>query len=250
MMSLRKEFARWQANFYTGLAVVLPVVLSIAILIWLFGSVANITDKLLIPLKFVLAKEFIYVDGRGGSVFWYWSLAALILAIFLIGLIGGLTRYYLGKKLIQLMDYAMFRVPLLNKIYGATKQINDAFTTNNRATFKQVVLVEFPKVGTWSIGLMTGEDHAEICSKTGESIVSVVVPTTPNPTTGYLIFVSEDKVIKLDMSVADGVKYIVSLGSVSPSYRAVAQSQLLGQTAVRLNPMPAPSVDEKIKANS
>jgi uncharacterized membrane protein len=144
----------------------------------------------------------------------------------------------------------MFRVPLLNKIYGATKQINDAFTTNNRATFKQVVLVEFPKVGTWSIGLMTGEDHAEICSKTGESIVSVVVPTTPNPTTGYLIFVSEDKVIKLDMSVADGVKYIVSLGSVSPSYRAVAQSQLLGQTAVRLNPMPAPSVDEKIKANS
>jgi len=240
-MNVSREFKRWQANFGAGLAIVLPVVISIAIVIWLFGSVANITDKLLYPLKFFLDKAYIYENGRDGKIFWYWSLTALFLAIFLIGLLGGLARYYLGKQLIRFMDHVMMRVPLINKIYSAIKQVNDAFTTNNRSTFKEVVMVEWPKDGMWSIGFITGDSHPELSDKTGQRILSLFVPTTPNPTTGFLVLIAEDKVTRLQMSVADGVKYIMSLGSVSPRYQTMPAPPV---TAT----MPPPPSEQDIKA--
>jgi len=218
---MKKEFARWQANFYTGLAIVLPAILSIAIVIWLFGSVTNVTNKLLFFLPFFLDKSKIFINGIDGQMFWHWKLAALCLAIFMIGLLGGLARLYFGKKLIQMVERILLQVPLLNKIYSAIKQINEAFTTNNRSTFKQVAMLEFPKEGVWSVGFITGEQHPEMRAKTNQKIISMFVPTTPNPTTGFLVLVDESKVTKLQMSVADGVKYIMSLGSVAPSYPAI-----------------------------
>ena len=203
-------FARWQANFWAGLAIVLPGVISIAVVLWLFKNVAAITDTLLIFLPRRLTHE----DQGQGQMFWYWSLAAIILAVLLISIAGRLTRYYIGKKIIQLLDRGLLRVPLLNKIYSTIKQVNEAFTSN-KSSFKQVVLVEFPQPGHRAVGFVTGEQD-EAFHQGGQRTISVFIPTTPNPTSGFLIMVPESETKKLDMSVAEGIKFIVSLGAIPP----------------------------------
>lgn len=217
----KQRINTWQANFYTGLAIVLPVVVSLAIVKWLFGTVANITDLLLFFLKWMpIEPRWIYANGQSGEMLLHWSLMALFLAVGIITIVGRLARHYFGKKMIQLMDYILFRVPLLNKIYGTIKQVNEAFTSSNKSSFKQVVLVEFPKDGMYSVGFITNEHHEEVQARTPENVISVFVPTTPNPTTGFLLLLAEDKVTRLQMSVADGIKFIVSLGSVAPNFAA------------------------------
>ena len=124
-------------------------------------------------------------------------------------------RYYIGKRLIEWLDVAMMNVPIMNKFYGAIKQVNEAFS-GNKNSFKTVVLVEFPRAGMYTVGFITSEQHAEVQQKTKENVVAVFIPTTPNPTSGFLVLVPEDKVTKLEMSVAEGIKYIVSLGSIAP----------------------------------
>jgi uncharacterized membrane protein len=209
-------FARWRANFFAGLAVVLPGVISIAVVVWLFGTVSNITDTLL----FFLPPEWTHKDHGLGPTHWYWSLFALLLSIFLIGLVGGLARNYLGRKLIEAVDLLLLRVPLLNKIYGTIKQVNAAFTSGSKSSFKQVVLVEFPRAGHYSLGFITAEQTQEVQLKTTGKVVSVFVPTTPNPTSGFLVLVPESDLTKLDMPVADGIKFIISLGSISTEFVA------------------------------
>jgi len=190
------------------------MVITLAIIKWLFGTIASLTDLLL----FFLPKGLTHEDAGRGPMFWYWSLAAFALAILLVTVVGVLTRYYVGKRLIAWLDAAMLRLPLLNKIYGTIKQVNEAFSTGSKTSFKTVVLVEFPREGMYSIGFLTSEQHDEVQKKTKEKVVCVFVPTTPNPTSGFLVLVPEDKVTKLEMSVADGIKYIISLGSISPEY--------------------------------
>ena len=109
-------------------------------------------------------------------------------------------------------------MPLLNKFYGAIKQVNEAFS-GNKNSFKTVVLVEFPRAGMYSVGFHHQRAARRGAEKTKENVVSVFIPTTPNPTSGFLMLVPEDKVTKLDMSVADGIKYIVSLGSICAEKR-------------------------------
>lgn len=214
----------WKTNFLTGLAVVLPALLSIGAVVWLFGTVANFTDALL----FFLPKDWTHERAGEGPIHWYWSLLALALAIGLVTLVGRFARHYLGKKLIQLADDLLLRVPLLNKIYGAIKQINEAFTSKKNTAFQQVVLVEFPRAGLYSVGFITGAQHGEVQCKTQEEVVGVFVPTTPNPTTGFIVLVPQQQVIKLEMSVADGIKYVMSLGSVTPDYAPQANNSLAG----------------------
>src|ERR1051326_5571598 len=108
-------FSRWRANFYTGLAIILPAVISVAIVKWLFGTVSNITD----PLLFFLPNQWTHQPE--GPMYLWWSLFALALAIALISLIGRMARHYLGRKLIRTVDMVLLRVPVLNKIYGALK---------------------------------------------------------------------------------------------------------------------------------
>jgi uncharacterized membrane protein len=224
-------FARWQANFWAGLAIVLPAVISVAALVWLFGTVATITDTLLI----FLPRSWTHHDQGNGPLFWYWSLTALLLAVVLIGLVGLLARNYFGKRMIQWVDSALLRVPLLNKIYGATKQVNDAFSSTNKTAFRTVVLVEFPRAEVYSIGFITSEPDTEVQSKLNAKIVCVFVPATPNPTSGFLIMVPEEKVIKLEMSVPDGIKYIISLGSILPEYSRPA-ALAMRESGVALTP--------------
>jgi uncharacterized membrane protein len=149
------------------------------------------------------------------------------------------------------MDYIMLKVPLLNKIYGTIKQVNEAFTSSKKSSFKQVVLVEFPKDGVYSVGFVTSKHHEEVQQKIPEKVISVFVPTTPNPTTGFLLLLPEEKVTKLEMSVADGIKFIVSLGSVAPFYEGrtlpdtVTKVSLPGTSAVETAVMAGPvSVSE------
>ncbi len=205
--------ARWRADFVTGLAVSLPGIVSIAVLVWLFGTVSRFTDTLL----FFLPTSLTHAGGGVGPILWYWSFTAFLLGLLLIGMVGRLTRYYVGKKLIEMMDMTLLRIPLLNKIYGTLKQVNDAFTSSN-SSFKQVVLVPFPHPGQHAVGFLTGASHQEVQAKTGHKVLSVFVPTTPNPTSGFLMMVPESEVIKLEMSVADGIKFIISLGAVAPEY--------------------------------
>jgi uncharacterized membrane protein len=209
-------FKSWQGNFWAGLAALLPIFISLALLAWAFGTIANFTDALL----FFLPRSLTHGQAGAGPMHWYWSLAALALAALLVCLVGMIARNYFGRKIIAWMDAALMQVPLLNKIYGVTKQVNDAFSTGSKTSFRTVVLVQFPRPGMYSIGFITSEQHAEVQQKTRENVVCVFVPTTPNPTTGFLVLVPEREVTRLEMSVAEGIKYIISLGSVSPDYPA------------------------------
>jgi uncharacterized membrane protein len=207
--------ARWRANFFAGLIIILPGLISFGVLFWLFGSVTNVTDKLLFFLRYSLDPKYVYQNGTSGPMLWYWSWLAVILAVILICLVGLAARNYFGKKLIEWLDTALMHIPLLNKIYGATKQVNDALVTGNKNSFKTVVLIQFPHPGSYSLGFLTSED-AEIRVNPAEKLVCVFVPTTPNPTSGFLMLVPDEKVTRLKMSVADGLKYIISLGAIAP----------------------------------
>jgi uncharacterized membrane protein len=216
---MKKPFwNQWQANFLAGLAVVMPAVASIAIILFLFGTIANFTDKLL----FFLPRELTHADGGRGDMLWYWSLVALLMAFVLVTAIGRMARVYLGRQIIKRADQLFMTVPLLNKIYGALKQVNEALTSSRNSSFQQVVLVEFPREGMYSMGFITGEQFDEVQQKTTEDVASVFVPTTPNPTTGFLLMVPKNKITRLDMSVADGIKFIISIGSVAPPYSPVS----------------------------
>jgi len=217
--------ARWRASFLAGLAIVLPGAVTLAVVKWLFGTVSSFTDTLLFFLPYCVSPKAIYQDGSAGPKFWYWSLLAMLLAIVIVTVVGVLARYYFGKRLIAWADNLMLRVPVLNKIYGTIKQLDEAFTSGEKSSFKTVVLVEYPRDGIYSVGFITSEQADEVDKKTGKKCVSVFIPMTPLPTGGFLIMVPEEKVVKLDMSVADGFKYIISIGALSNDTASAAKSK-------------------------
>lgn len=217
-------FARWRASFFAGLAVVLPGVITLAVVKWFFGTVSSFTDTLLFFLPKYFGPKLIYQDGVASPMFWYWSLLAILLAIAIVSVIGVLARYYFGKRMIALADGMMLRVPVLNKIYGTIKQVDEAFTSGKKSSFKTVVLVEYPREGVYSVGFITSERADEVERKTGKKCVCIFIPTTPIPTGGFLIIVPEENVVKLDMNVADGFKYIISVGAISQELKSLSSS--------------------------
>ncbi|HTV41990.1 MAG TPA: DUF502 domain-containing protein [Candidatus Sulfotelmatobacter sp.] len=208
-MEQKSLFARWRGSFLAGLAVILPGVLTLAAVKWLFGTVASFTDFLLFFLPAGVTQD------ATGTIHWYWSLVAIAMAAVATTLIGILARYYIGKRMINFADRLMLRVPVLNKIYGTIKQVDEAFSSGKKSSFQTVVLVEYPREGIYSVGFITSEQADEVNEKTNKKCVCIFIPTTPIPTGGFLIIVPEEKVIKLDMSVADGFKYIISIGAIS-----------------------------------
>jgi uncharacterized membrane protein len=195
-----------------GLAIVLPIGISVGVFLWLFGTVARFTDTLL----FFVPKEM--TRAASGNVHWWWSCVAFAWAAALLGIVGRLARYYVGQKFIRTAERVLLAIPILNTIYGAVKQINEAFASDKASAFEQVVMIEFPRKGAWSVGFLTGDNHPEARERIGKKLNSIFVPTTPNPTSGFLCMVGDDEIVKLEMSVADGVKYIMSLGAVAPIY--------------------------------
>ena len=235
--------ARWQANFLTGFFIALPAIISLAIIKWVFGTIASITDTLLFFLPRYITHETpgqdsalwylhttkpvleAYPDAGQGPVLWYWSIVSLIIAILLISILGRLARNYFGRKVIQWTNDLMLSIPLFNKVYATIKQVNEAFSTGGKNSFKTVVMVEFPRAGMYSVGFLTSEQQHPDVFKARERIVCVFIPTTPNPTSGFMVLVPEEQVVRLDMSVADGLKYIVSLGSIPPEHGPGARPQ-------------------------
>jgi len=209
---------RWRRNFLAGLAISMPGIISIAVVVWLFQNVSSVTDLLL----FFLPRDWTHAKAvDGGKMYWYYSFLALLLAVFLICLLGRFGRDYLGRTAIKWMDQALMSIPLLNKIYGTVKQVNESFSSN-KSSFQQVVLVPFPHPGSRTIGFVTGEQK----NLGAEKLISVFVPTTPNPTSGFLLLLPEREVVKVDMSVADGIKFVISLGAISPGHPGQALSAL------------------------
>jgi uncharacterized membrane protein len=208
---------RWRRNFLAGLAISMPGIISVAVVVWLFQHVANVTDWLLIFLPTSLT----HADGGKGKMYWYWSCVAFLLAVFIICMIGRFGRDYLGRRAIKWTDHALMSIPLLNKIYGTVKQVNQSFS-NNKSAFQQVVLVPFPHPASRTIGFVTGEQK----HLGAEKLISVFIPTTPNPTSGFLLLFPEDVLVKVDMSVADGIKFVISLGAISPGQESQAMPGL------------------------
>ena len=136
----------------------------------------------------------------------------IILTIIFITIVGGLSLSFLGKKFLQIIDDLFKRIPILRTIYSAIGQMADSFR-NQESNKKSVVLVEYPRIGSWAVGFATKENSGEIKSKTNKNLINVFVPTTPNPTSGFLLMIPKEDLIYLDMSFEEASKFIVSAGT-------------------------------------
>ena len=139
----------------------------------------------------------------------------IILTIIFITIVGGLSLSFLGKKFLQIIDDLFKRIPILRTIYSAIGQMTDSFR-NQEGNKKSVVLIEYPRKGCWAVGFATKENTGEIKSKTNQNLVNVFVPTTPNPTSGFLLMIPKEDLIYLDMTFEEASKFIVSAGTSKP----------------------------------
>ncbi|MDI6654505.1 MAG: DUF502 domain-containing protein [Candidatus Hydrothermarchaeota archaeon] len=187
--------AKLRNYFLTGLVIFVPVVVTIYI-VWV---AFNFLDGLLKPfVKVVLGK---YVPGL-----------SLLITILFILLIGAFATIAIGRKLVGVFEKTLLRIPIVRGIYLIIKQASAAFLVPQGTDFKRVVLVEFPRKGTYSLGFTTGVTVGEIQEKTVGKVINVFVPTSPNPTSGYFIMVPEESITPLDMSVQDALRFVISGG--------------------------------------
>ncbi|MBQ8445314.1 MAG: DUF502 domain-containing protein [Opitutales bacterium] len=204
--SLRKAFV-------TGLLFCLPVSLTIYIIIWLVNFLASPARG---GLKYFL--HFFGVDLPATPLF---NAAVTIVAAFIVAVaiafIGFVSRNLFGRFFIGLLEKLLHRLPMVRSIYSAIKQIIDTFSVGGKEeTFSRAVMVEFPRRDCWTVGFLTHEGETEFSRLAGTALVHVFVPTTPNPTGGYMIFVPANEIKPLDVSVADAMKMIVSGGALIP----------------------------------
>lgn len=189
----------------TGLLVWVPL----AITIWVLSSIVGGMDGLLNVLPEAWRPDTligVHIPGFG------------VLFAFLIVLFTGfLTANFLGKKVLEWWNVLLNRIPVVRSIYSSVKQVSDTLLSDKGNAFKTAVLVQFPREGVWTVAFQTGEPAAEILANLSEPHVSVFVPTTPNPTGGYFLIVPVSQCKPLNMSVDEALKYIVSMGVVSPN---------------------------------
>lgn len=185
--------------FITGLLVIIPMWGTYLILKTLFMSLDGV-------LGGYLQREFnFYVPGFG-----------IISLLFLIFLTGTLVANIFGRKLVQIWEDFLHRVPVVRNVYSLVKSIVDTFSNQSKERLSRVVLVEFPRKGCFTIGFVTGIPNEEIISKAGERLINVYVPTTPNPTGGYMLLFPEKEVKPLSMTAEEGMKMIISTGAYNP----------------------------------
>jgi uncharacterized membrane protein len=152
------------------------------------------------------------------------GLGLVLLVIFLI-LVGMFTAGFVGRLLINVSESLLARMPVIRSIYGAIKQILETVLAQQSNAFRQVVLVEYPRKGIWALGFVSGATKGEVQNLTAEECVNVFLPTTPNPTSGFLLFVPRGDLIVLNMTVEEGIKMVVSGGIVTPPDRRPADLQ-------------------------
>ncbi len=206
--SNKKSFlGRIRTYFLTGLVVAAPISITI-FLAWKFISVIDEMMKPLIPETY---------NPETYLPFSLPGLGVLLVAVLLITL-GALTANLFGRYLLKIGEKLVNRMPVIRGIYSTLKQIFETVISQDTKSFSDVVLVEYPRKGIWAIAFVSGENTSEIKNKLdGEEIINVFLPTTPNPTSGFLLFLHKKDLIYLDMKPEDGAKYVISAGLVNPA---------------------------------
>ena len=195
--SKKSIFIRLRNYFITGAIVLIPI--GITIYISLF--IIKISSKLL-P-KTINPNNYLPFDIPGIEI---------LITIILITIIGGLSLSFLGKKILEIFNNALKRIPILRTVYSAVGQLTESFTKSDSSQ-KSVVLIEYPRKGLWVVGFATKDNDGEISKKINEQLVNVFIPTTPNPTSGFLLMVPKKDLIYLDMTFEEASRFIVSAGT-------------------------------------
>lgn len=180
--------------------------------VWAFTAIIGFVGGSFRPLY----EHTIPESWRG--VDFIWDFVTTIVVIVLVTLLGFLSSYVFGKYFLSIGERAIQRIPGIGAVYNSVKQIVSTFGTNNRSLFNKVVLVEFPRKGVWTLGFLTNKDQGEPQSIAGAETWTVFVPTTPNPTSGFLLMLPRAEVVELEMSVGDGMKMLLSGGAVVPPW--------------------------------
>ena len=201
--------------FLTGLAIILPLIITIWVLRLLFDLVHGITTPVI--LKVLTLSRFPYLDDPAFATY-VAPLIGIVITVLLIILVGVLTTNLLGRQIVAAFDRVMLRIPIIKGIYGAARQLLDAFHTKSHA-FRRVVAVEYPTRGVYTLGFLTRDQTTIRSAGRVRDLVGhsfIFLPTSPNPTSGWLVAVPDERLIPLDMTVEEGAKMIVSGGLVIP----------------------------------
>ena len=199
--------------FFTGIFFLFPI----GVTFWLLSVLVKTMEGYARPLVERMYHQFVPPPSDFGGHEWVLTVISLLLSISFIMLIGALANFYLGKKLLGLVDTILLKVPFIRSIYGGTKQILDAFSLQHKTgSFKKVVLLEYPRRGSWVLGFVTNENLTRANALFGNPLVGVFVPSTPNPTTGFLLFLEPGDLYVVGLDVEEAVKLIVSAGLVLP----------------------------------
>jgi uncharacterized membrane protein len=198
-----------------GLLVWLPLAITVWLLAWMLGALDGMFGWLLAGTQAVLPasahsaiERLRHVPGIGVV-----GVAALLLVT------GALVTNIFGQWLLHRWDRAIGRIPIVKSIYNAVKQVSDTLFSSSGNAFREAVLVQYPRQGSWTIAFVTGRPGGEVAANLGDDFLSVYVPTTPNPTSGFFLMMKRSDVIELAMSVDEALKYVISMGVVVPGAR-------------------------------
>lgn len=190
--------------FITGLLIWAPL----GITIWVLSFILGMMDQsiMLLPNQWQ-PRELLgfHLPGVGALL--------TLLVVFVTGL---LTANFIGQRLVRWWEALLHRIPVVRSVYQSVKQISDTVFSPSGQAFRQAVLVQYPRQGSWTIGFLTGKPGGEIASHLGNDMVSLYIPTTPNPTSGFFLMMPKADIVELDMSVEDALKYLISMGVVAP----------------------------------
>ena len=196
----RSIFAKIRNNFIAGVVILIPIGITIYLTLFIISISSKILPKEINP------NHYLPYDIPGVEI---------IITLILITLIGWLSLSFIGKRMLSLLNSILKRIPILRTIYSALGQMTETFTkTDNKK--KNVVLVEYPRKGSWAVGFATRENSGEITDKLKKNLINVFVPTTPNPTSGFLLMYPKEDVIYLDLTFEEASKFIVSAGTSNP----------------------------------
>jgi uncharacterized membrane protein len=192
--------------FLSGLLLLAPLAVTWLVFSWLFARVGGSFRPLFEP----------YLPRSLQSLALLWDVLATVAVLVIITALGYLSRYVFGRYFGGLAERFIQSIPGVNTVYNTVKQIVDTFSVQHRSLFTKVVLVEFPRKGVYTIGFLTNKARGDLQTKVSEELWSVFVPTTPNPTSGFLLMLPQQEIIELEMSVGEGMKMIISGGTVVP----------------------------------
>lgn len=201
--------------FFSGLLLLAPAVVTV----WAFTYIIGLVGGSFRPLY----NEYLPESLR--RIPFLWDVLATAIVFILITGLGFVSRYFLGKYLLGVAERFLETIPGVNSVYGSVKQIVQTFSSQNRNIFSKVVLIQFPRPGMYAIAFLTNKAQGEPQAKTAEEVWTLFVPTTPNPTSGFLVMLPKAEIIELEMSVGDGMKFVISGGAVVPPWPAPLGAQ-------------------------